>query len=908
MINPEEIPQFTGDLAQLELDHAALKKDAGNVRDTGKDVHSQFQGLSAFYRAPEAEQLFATTKPVQDRADDFATHLETVSGALSSYATEIRPLVSKLKELKTKAQTFVDSVKDDDDWEYDGDKVGEHNQIRDDITATVAAFWAAERTCHNKITAIWNGTQMVAGDGSDRKDQYGFNAEDLKNAKLPWGDPVEEKHHWYEVGHWVKSFVWDGLIVDGVWGTIKGLGTLVGFGGWDAMGQAWKGLAQLATGLALASIPGVGTAFWLLPDDKLPSWIRDSRTAMKETGKALVAWDEWGKNPGRAAGAVTFNVLTTVFTGGAGGAAAGAGKAGAVAKVLSVAGKAGKVIDPMTYIAKGAGAGLSKIGDIAKGLKGIGKIEVPTLPDGSVHLPDGRLLEPNGNLVSPDGTIDTTPVPHETAPASYQTPSGLPEHWTTQTPDTPAYAGVPHSADNAAYAGAGHSADNSAYTGAGHTGDGTSHTGAGHPANSGTHAPVAHAPSDGIHGGIPQSTPAATASHGASTSAHATGDGIHGGVPHSTGGGGTYTGGAPVSHGIQGGIPHSTGDAASAGAHSGTTPSAWYHDTPAGGATHDVPTTTPHETPTTTPHTDGHTPDAPHAPGHDAPNGHPHDGSHGAGHTDDATHAGDHAPAGDHAGAWDHVDVGDGAADAGAHHGTDVPVTPGHPDVDVPGHAGAGEPFEYKPLVSADDFDALPDAEKHAVAEAELADGTNPVPSASNKAGWDYGNAYWNDFLDDLPPESRDSLVTYTGNAYDDINSHLRFGTDVPDSIVHTIDEMDKVMGARPVPESIMVVRGTGIDHLHLSSPLDMEGRVFDDAAYTSTALGEGPPPPFDQKPVYMHLRVPEGTPALWLDHLSKYPGERELLLARGTQYKVTRVFLDDAGKWHVYGEVLPRP
>ncbi|MEE1742825.1 protein phosphatase, partial [Streptomyces sp. JV184] len=95
--------------------------------------------------------------------------------------------------------------------EYDGDKVEEHNQLRDDITATVAAFWAAERTCHNKITALFGGTQMVAGDGSERKDQYGFNADDLKNAKLPWGDPVEEKHHWYEVGHWVKSFVWDGL-------------------------------------------------------------------------------------------------------------------------------------------------------------------------------------------------------------------------------------------------------------------------------------------------------------------------------------------------------------------------------------------------------------------------------------------------------------------------------------------------------------------------------------------------------------------------------------------------------------------------------------------------------------------------------------------------------------------------
>ncbi len=313
----------------------------------------------------------------------------------------------------------------------------------------MAAFWAAERTCHNKITALWGGTQMVAGDGSDRKDQYGFAADDLKNAKLPWGDPVEEKHHWYEVGHWVKSFVWDGLIVDGVWGTIKGLGTLVGFGGWDAMGQAWKGLAQLATGLTLSMMPGAQVLFWALPDDKLPAWIRDSRTAMKETGKALVAWDEWGKNPGRAAGAVTFNVLTTVFTGGAGAGVAGAGKAGAVAKVLSVAGKAGKVIDPMTYIAKGAGAGLSKIGDISAALKGVGNIDIPalpenafTLPEGAVKLPDGTVDLPEGATIPdgvtrlPDGNIklpDDTPVlPAGTtklpsvdgSPAQYMDPNG----------------------------------------------------------------------------------------------------------------------------------------------------------------------------------------------------------------------------------------------------------------------------------------------------------------------------------------------------------------------------------------------------------------------------------------------------------------------------------------------------
>ncbi|WP_369391648.1 hypothetical protein AB5J72_31580 [Streptomyces sp. CG1] len=442
MIKPEEIPQFTGDLEQLEKDYGALKKDAGQIRSTGADVHSQFQGLSAYYHAPEADRLFGSTKAVSDRADSFGTGLETVSSALSGYAAEIRPLVAKLTQLKHDALAFVDSVKDDHDWEYDEDKVKKNNQLRDDVTATVAAFWAAERTCHNKITALWHGTQMIAGDGSNKSNMYGYNASDLKGAKgLPWGDPVEQKHHWYDFGHWAKSFLWDGICVDGIWGTIKGLGTLVGVNGWDAMKQAWKGLAQLATALEFMSNPFLAAVFLATPDKYMPSWLRESRNTMKQTGKALLAWDEWGKNPARAAGGVTFNVLTTVFTGGEGAAVAGAGKAGAVAKAISVAGKIGRVIDPMTYVMKGAGAGLSKIGDISKALKGAGKIDIPklpdnaiTLPEGTVHLPDGtvHLPEgadiPKGSIELPDGTVklpDNAPL-HPAGTEPLHTPEGEP--------------------------------------------------------------------------------------------------------------------------------------------------------------------------------------------------------------------------------------------------------------------------------------------------------------------------------------------------------------------------------------------------------------------------------------------------------------------------------------------------
>jgi hypothetical protein len=34
---------------------------------------------------------------------------------------------------------------------------------------------------------------------------------------------------------------------------------------------------------------------------------------------------------------------------------------------------------------------------------------------------------------------------------------------------------------------------------------------------------------------------------------------------------------------------------------------------------------------------------------------------------------------------------------------------------------------------------------------------------------------------------------------------------------------------------------------------------------------------------------------------------EREILLGRGSEYRVTRVFVDEAGQAQVYGEILPR-
>ncbi|MEU0087686.1 hypothetical protein [Streptomyces sp. NPDC006274] len=327
-----------------------------------------------------------------------------IAGALRTYAQDAQPLAQRLNELRAEAQAFRTGPAADDEWREDADLIDENLNRRNKIAEVWAAFQDVEKACHDKIVSLVGGTPLKTDDGSGKKGMYGYDAEVLKQAEsLPWGDAVEESTPGWQVWEHGADFV-TGFAVDGVWATVVGIGTLAGFNGWDAAGDAWSGLATLGEGLGHTIVFGVDSPFWTLPEEQLPARMRESRVAVKETGKALLAWDDWEAHPGRAAGAVTFNVLTTVFTGGAGGAAATTAKAGAVAKALSVAGKVSRVVDPMTYVFKGAGAGLSKIGDAMASLRNLGRIQVPPLPEGAIALPEGGYKLADGTLRLPEAS------------------------------------------------------------------------------------------------------------------------------------------------------------------------------------------------------------------------------------------------------------------------------------------------------------------------------------------------------------------------------------------------------------------------------------------------------------------------------------------------------------------------
>ncbi|MFI8880232.1 hypothetical protein [Streptomyces sp. NPDC055243] len=428
MITAKDVPHFSGDLEQLEQHASGLRAHAGALRQAGGAVHSKFQGLGAFYRAPEAEELFASTAPVRDRADLFASKIETVARALDDYAGAVRPIIARLDHLRTQVADFraslkTDSGEIDDEWTQDQGKIDQHAALWGEVAQAQADFTKAETAANNKITALVDGTQYVPqgykGTLVPRGMQvYGYTAEALKHAdKLPWGTPEALTYDKFDLSHHVREA--SGSIKDNVVGTVTGLVDLVSPG---ADGDAArKGLGMTVLGLE---------SYLFDPLNKQDSpWkkpVAEGRPYTKTFAKALVGWDDWEDHPGKATGTVFFNGLT--LASGPLAAVSKLAKGGAVAKTAGTLAKVGEAIDPLSAAARTIGAttrAAPKIADVTARVRaGFGNApgagSASTMwrfaPHSQVHVGNGELT------ILKNGVPDTTP-PRVELSADERTPS-----------------------------------------------------------------------------------------------------------------------------------------------------------------------------------------------------------------------------------------------------------------------------------------------------------------------------------------------------------------------------------------------------------------------------------------------------------------------------------------------------
>ncbi|MFE4858716.1 hypothetical protein [Streptomyces sp. NPDC056670] len=499
MISPDKVPTYTGDIGAVEVEVGRLRKAAQAIREHGGDVNTRFQHLSSVYRAPEAEHLFQTTQGVYDTSASFASKLETVAGALETYACEIRPLVDKLERLRFEAAAFVASVQGQGDidpkWHHDKAKMDAHNALLHEVAATVRAFQDAEVTAADRITSLVGGTQWHLANGSpEQSNPYGFSEGQLDgDAKLPWGAPEHYSRLPFGLDWHIQQF--GDSLGDNIKGAVTGFVDLFRPG--EKGQETRKGLAMTIAG---------AEDYLRDPDGKRPfNWVgTEGRPYAKEFGKSLVGWDDWKTNPGKASGTVVFNLLT--FASGPLGAASKVGKAGEAASVAArtagVVSKVGEVLDPIGATAKVVGTGaraLPKVSELAKSIAAVAKVTSEARGVHSVLEWNGSKLHlGNGEFsVSKNGTHLTDPARHEPAGGKWGASSTAPTR-------EPELAGVGARTPEASHSHGHNAGEGPASSGSSH--ETPSHAGTAHEGASPTNDHTAHATGNGQSHGAGGST------------------------------------------------------------------------------------------------------------------------------------------------------------------------------------------------------------------------------------------------------------------------------------------------------------------------------------------------------------------------------------------------------------------
>ncbi|MCT2086742.1 hypothetical protein M3D75_11505 [Microbacterium enclense] len=453
-IKPDAIPGADINPDAIEENARTIGTISGQVSEHGSNVHFKWQGMSGVYEAPESPTMLGLMAPVSSQATQVSDNLAEVSAALVAFAADVRPIKAELDSLRTQAQSFVDSIQGGvrvreinpawtaaqspyggataaptyqgswgsstssassaatpdkyrtvtKEWHESQEHVDRNNEPLAAVNAQQIKLWEAERACANRVRALYGAQPLHAA--TSENDALGYGISEIpEGTEMPWGAEVERTEGCGEAtAKFVfKDFLWEGVIVGGVWGTVTGLGTLVlgynpetgEFFSGDAYGAAWGNLGLIGFS-GLANSPLLGPLFW---SDSLaeatgiggflPQEVRDFKAQADEaalnTGKALIAWDKWQDDPGTALGESVFNVGTALIPVG-GAAVAGVKTASTAASVVSKLAKVVDFVDPAALAMNGAmrlgGAGISSLDSI------IGRLGSHTTDGFHLNTPD----------------------------------------------------------------------------------------------------------------------------------------------------------------------------------------------------------------------------------------------------------------------------------------------------------------------------------------------------------------------------------------------------------------------------------------------------------------------------------------------------------------------------------------
>lgn len=152
------------------------------------------------------------------------------------------------------------------------------------------------------------------------------------------------------------------------------------------------------------------------------------------------------------------------------------------------------------------------------------------------------------------------------------------------------------------------------------------------------------------------------------------------------------------------------------------------------------------------------------------------------------------------------------------------------------------------------------------------------------EAANEYGAAQWSDWYNSLSDEDKIGINGYTGRAYSEINSALRSKRGLESArpgFQSIAQKLEAALAKAEVREPVEVVRSINKSVLAKVKV----GDTITDKGFTSTSLFKRENLPASKETIV--IRLPAGTKGAYVGNVSTYSSESEIILQRGTQFKV---------------------
>ena len=162
-------------------------------------------------------------------------------------------------------------------------------------------------------------------------------------------------------------------------------------------------------------------------------------------------------------------------------------------------------------------------------------------------------------------------------------------------------------------------------------------------------------------------------------------------------------------------------------------------------------------------------------------------------------------------------------------------------------------------------------------------------------------NDWTDDWLKTISETERAGVRKYTSNAYENMNRYLR-GQHPTTSYADEIEACKSALSKASLPQETIVRRGSGynmLDELGVGkitpeNKSNFIGGIVEDKGFVSTSPAHSGG--FSGSIEYV-IKLPQGSQAMYIDKISRFQGEEELLINCGGKFIVENVDFNDYGE-----------